>query len=114
MIRNVFGASAGGAIKKDRPFYFLNYEGRRDRSESTGLRIVPTENFRNGFFKYTRKDVSIGELTPDQVKQLDPLHIGADPAILSLFQSYPLPNDFTQGDTLNTAGYRFHAPTPLR
>jgi hypothetical protein len=114
LIRNVFGASGGGPIKKDRLFYFLNYEGRRDRSESTGLRVVPTDNFRNGFFKYTRTDGSIGQLTPDQVKQLDPRHIGADPAILQLFQSYPLPNDFTQGDTLNTAGYRFHAPTPLR
>jgi hypothetical protein len=44
---------------------------------------------------------------------LDPLHIGADPAVLKLLQSYPEPNDFTQGDTLNTAGYRFHGATPL-
>src|SRR5260370_15347796 len=56
----------------------------------------------------------MGQLSSEEVTWIDPRRIGADPAILQLFQSYPLPNDFTQGDTLNTAGYRFHAPTPLR
>ena len=113
LIRNVFGMSLGGPVRKNRLFYFINYEGRRDRSESTGLRVVPTDNFRNGYFRYTRTDGSTGELTPDQVRQLDPLHIGPDPAVLKLLQTYPEPNDFTQGDTLNTAGYRFHGATPL-
>jgi hypothetical protein len=30
LIRNTFGASLGGPVKKNRLFYFLNYEGRRD------------------------------------------------------------------------------------
>jgi hypothetical protein len=114
LIRNVFGASVGGPVKKNRLFYFLNYEGRRDRSDGTALQIVPTDNFRKGYFNYLRTDGSTGELTPDQVKALDPLHIGADPAVLDIFNKYPEPNDFTQGDSLNTAGYRFNAPTPLR
>jgi hypothetical protein len=37
--------------------------------------------------------------------------VGPDPAMLSYFNKYPLPNDFSQGDGLNTAGYRFAAPT---
>jgi hypothetical protein len=37
--------------------------------------------------------------------------IGPDPAMVSYFNKYPLPNDFTQGDGYNTAGYRFAAPT---
>jgi len=114
LIRNVFGASVGGPVRKNRLFYFFNYEGRRDRSDGTALQVVPTDNFRKGYFRYLRNDGSIGELTPDQVKAIDPLHIGADPAVLDIFNKYPQPNDFTQGDTLNTAGYRFNAPTPLR
>src|SRR5215471_4842949 len=40
--RNVYGVSLGGPILKNRLFYFLNYEGRKDRSESlSSARIVP-------------------------------------------------------------------------
>ena len=115
LIRNVFGASVGGPIKKNRIFYFLNYEGRRDATESPALRIVPTADFRQGIFTYIKTDGSIGKLTPEQIKnEVDPLHIGPDPAILQLLQSYPLPNNDQVGDQLNTAGYRFKASTPLR
>jgi Carboxypeptidase regulatory-like domain len=114
LIRNVFGASIGGPIKKDRLFYFFNYEGRRDASSQPILRLVPNSNFRQGIFSYVRTDGSLGQLTPAQVTALDPKHIGPDPAMLSLLQSYPQPNDFGQGDGLNTAGFRFNASTPLR
>ena len=44
---------------------------------------------------------------------MDPAHIGDSPQILALFQSnYPLPNDVTLGDGVNTGGFRFNAPTP--
>lgn len=33
-----------------------------------------------------------------------------DPFITSLLNSYPLPNDFSRGDGLNTAGFNFNAP----
>ncbi len=37
--------------------------------------------------------------------------VGPNPTMLSYFNKYPQPNDFSQGDGLNTAGYRFAAPT---
>src|SRR5258708_37804159 len=35
LIRNIFGASAGGPIKKDRLFFFANYEGYRQAGEDS-------------------------------------------------------------------------------
>ncbi|MBZ5583220.1 MAG: carboxypeptidase-like regulatory domain-containing protein, partial [Acidobacteriia bacterium] len=51
--RNVYGASFGGPIQANRLFFFLNYEGRKDRSEAVAsARSVPTADFRNGIFTY--------------------------------------------------------------
>src|SRR6185437_11917908 len=40
---------------------------------------------------------------------------GLAPALTSLFSSrYPDPNDFSVGDGINSAGFRFNAPNPLK
>jgi hypothetical protein len=41
----------------------------------------------------------------------NPSSIGIDPNILNSINIAPLPNDFTRGDGLNTAGFNFLAPT---
>lgn len=111
LLIDVFGGSIGGPVKKNRLFYFLNYEGRRDRSAAAAERVVPTGLLRQGTVQYLKTDGSTGQLTPDYIRaNIDPLHIGPSPAVLQLFQSYPMPNDPTQGDGLNTAGYRFNVP----
>jgi hypothetical protein len=110
LIRNVFGASAGGPVVKNRAFFFLNYEGRRDASAKAAERLVPTAGFRLGILQYQRNNGSIGSLTPAQIRELDPLKIGVNAEVLRVLQSYPLPNTSSAGDGLNTAGFRFTAP----
>ena len=114
LIRNVFGASVGGPVKKDRVFYFVNYEGRRDASEGSAVRRVPTASMRDGFVRYKGASGEIQTLSPEFISsRIDPLGTGPNAATLQYFRSFPEPNDSTVGDGLNTAGFRFAASTPL-
>jgi hypothetical protein len=64
LIRNTFGVSLGGPIKKNRLFYFVNYEGRRDASDASAVRTVPTASFRQGIVQYLNKSGGVSSLTP--------------------------------------------------
>ncbi len=44
-VRNQFGATGGGALIKDKLFYFGSFEGVRVRSSGTARFLVPTANF---------------------------------------------------------------------
>jgi hypothetical protein len=120
--RNQFGASLGGRIKKDRAFYFFNYERRIDASAAAVERLVPSQNLRQGILTFADANNNIYTLTPAQVQQVDPLKIGVNQGYLNILNQYPVGNDPNYGGGgnsgpsdggLNFTGYRFNAPDAL-
>jgi hypothetical protein len=111
LIRNIGGASLGGPLVRNRWFLFGNWEQRQDRSEAIVLRTVPTESMRNGILQYPTTAGGTATVLPSQWLGVDPRGVSSE--ALAVMQQYPLPNDSTIGDQLNTAGFRFVSPTPL-
>ena len=52
LIRNQFGGNLGGPIKKDKLFFFFDYEGLRQNSPIQTVRIVPVAAVRSGGLNY--------------------------------------------------------------
>ncbi len=58
LIRNTFGGAIGGPIKKDRMFFFLNYEGQRSREAVQVTQSVPSDQLRQGIIQYPCDNVN--------------------------------------------------------
>jgi len=52
ILRNTFGGTIGGPIKKDRLFFFGAYEGQRTADQVQVSRVVPTASMKAGQLKY--------------------------------------------------------------
>lgn len=89
---------------RDRAFWFFSYEGFRENFSATRNRTVLTEQARTGIFRYTGAN---GQLT-----SVNLLAIGnaaaLNPTTLAQLNAMPLPNNNLNGDTLNTAGFRYN------
>jgi hypothetical protein len=109
--RNQFGGSIGGPILKDKLFFFFNYEGRRDALSDQVQQVVPSNMFRSGQLNYVDTNGNIETTTTAQLQAIDPQGVGANQAFLAFINSrYPVGNDPSLGDGLNTTGFLFNAP----
>jgi hypothetical protein len=97
-VRNDFGFSVGGPIKKNRTFFFVNNEYQRFRTTLTIASTLPTQTYKNGVFTgfsiapdgVTRHPVSVdlrSVASPTNLTGLTP-----DPAIEKVLGLLPNPN----------------------
>lgn len=137
LLQHQWGGSVGGPIKRDRTFFFFNYQGQRQRFPVLQTRTVYTAQARQGLFRYVvggrnfnaaaatpSVDVNGNALLPVcngvpptnqpciatyNIFANDPRALGADPTMTAWFADTALPNSFLGGDGLNTAQYLFNA-----
>ena len=90
-----FGGTIGGPIKRDKTFFFADYQGTRSALGGTTIQSVPTALEREGNFTKTLapgtplyNDSLLGTIFPNQTIPAADL----DPAAVKIANLYPLPN----------------------
>ena len=122
-VQNIYGGSIGGPIKKNRTFYFANWQELRAIRNVTSQATVLTAEARAGNFRFVPggRNLPAGvanasvnatgaplvPVTGYNIITSDPLRAGLDPTVKALIDQTPLPNRFDAGDGLNTAGFVF-------
>ncbi len=108
--RNIFGSTFGGPIRRNKAFFFMDYEGTRQVDSGAALASVPLAEYRTGNlsrFSQTIRDPAnnnlpfAGKLIP-QSRIVNPVAkaLFADPKL------YPLPNQTGFGGIGVTNNYR--------
>ena len=125
VLRNIFGAQVNGPLKKDKLFFFGNYEASRLAENFNAIRTVATANYASGALSYFDNNNALQVISPSQFAALDggcqvcgkaPYNNGpgANPNALGYFKSMPLANGTLTGDGINQGSFSFSSPNPIR
>lgn len=102
-VRDTFGGSLGGPLRRNKTFWFANYEGQRFSTTLTNVSIVPSPEFKTGQFMITH-DASGNTIPPVPVDVSIPASpdnlfgLPRDSLIQSILKLYPAPNGPTVDD----------------
>jgi len=107
--RNTAGGQIGGPIRRDKTFWFVNFEAQRFKTSLINTSVVPTPEFKTGLFNFTFDECSLpGTCTPSSPTFVQRVTVPVDvrtpgspsnrfgfprdPTILSILDIYPAPN----------------------
>jgi len=127
-VQNVFGGSIGGPVKKDKLYYFFNYEGKRQAVSQIVQATVPFASFIAGQLGYQTASGGTQYMTAPQVATLDsacststtasgqpvcPNGAGPNAAVLSYLGTEPTATGSASGDGINFGSLFFPSQAPL-